>query len=83
MNISVSLLQGLLELVQEIENTDMLSGLYLKCFPNWLKLYCQKLDLCKKNKQKCGDDEHFDAIICLLSVSLDENKPNVELCQDA
>ena len=30
-----------------------------------------------------GDDEHFDAIISLLSISLDENKPNVELCQEA
>ena len=31
--VSVKLLQGILELVEENDNTEMLAGLYAQCFP--------------------------------------------------
>ena len=60
----------------------MLADLYLACFPSWLSKYCKMMADKKKNKQKMLDDPHYDAVIGLVSKSLDDNKDNVELCQE-
>lgn len=38
--ISVSNLQGLHKLVEETDNSHLLSDLYKNCFPKWLNDYC-------------------------------------------
>lgn len=69
-NISVSLLQGLYGLVSDTLNANLLSGMLQSCFPRWLKAYNKLLKKAKKEGRYQDDDEHFDAIIDLLSVSV-------------
>ena len=76
--IPVSLLIGLYELVEDTENTNMLTGMYEMCFPVWLYSYCQKIDQCKAQRIMMGNDDHFDAIISLVSVSVKDNEDNVD-----
>ena len=58
----------------------MLTGMYDMCFPEWLKSYTSVITSNKsKNKESfLGDDDHYDAIICLLAVSVKDNDQNVE-----
>ena len=81
--IAVTLLQGLNMLIEETSNTHILSELYEYCFPQWLTYYCADLDKCKQNKQKMSDDEHYDQIISLISISVDGDANNVALCKEA
>ena len=68
--IPVTLLHGLHQLIEETEESEMLQSMYDVNFPNWLRKYCTKLDECKRQKMVLGNDEHFDSIISLLSVSV-------------
>ena len=56
-----------------------MSVLYQKCFPLWLKEYCKKLDKAHKKRQKVTNDECFDAILSLISISVQEEDENVKL----
>ena len=76
-SIPVSLLIGLNQLVEETGCVSMLDDLYLKCFPNWMKKYSQKIDDCRTNNIVMGNDSHYDAIIQLLAASVMDNKPNI------
>jgi len=64
--------------VRDTEQTDMLAGMFEMCFPVWLRLYCEKLDHCKNTKQVMVNDEHYDAIVSLVAVSVKDNDQNVE-----
>jgi len=52
--------------------------MYEMCFPVWLYSYCQKIDQCKAQRIMMGNDDHFDAIISLVSVSVKDNEDNVD-----
>ena len=43
-------------------------------FPQWLRLYNEKIDFCKRQGTMMGNHDHFDAIIQLISVSVSEDK---------
>lgn len=77
--IPVSLIQGLNQLIDETENSSMLTGLYDMCFPVWLRVYSKKIDVHKKHGTTMDNHEHFDAIIALISVSVKNNQSNAEL----
>jgi hypothetical protein len=81
-SISVTLLKGLYELIEETDSCHLLSSLFEYCFPSWLKMYCAILEKCKKNKQKMSDDENYDSILSLLSISVKDNEKNVQLCKE-
>ena len=51
-------------------------------FPTWLRKYCGILEQCKIQKMVMGNDEHYDSIISLLSVSVQDNDTNVELVKE-
>jgi hypothetical protein len=78
----VSHLQGLYLLVEQTENCHMLSILYQKCFPLWLTKYCKKLDKASKNRQVVSNDDRFDAIIALISISVQDHDENVKHVYD-
>jgi hypothetical protein len=46
--IPVSLLVGLYELIEASEISSLLSGMFEMCFPVWLRLYCEKIEFCRK-----------------------------------
>ena len=58
----------------------MLTGMFDMCFPEWLKNYTAVIESNKSKKLNgfLGDDDHYDAIISLLAVSVNDNKDNVE-----
>ena len=60
----------------------MLEGMFEDNFPTWLEAYTKKLDECKRMGVKMGNDEHYDAIIQLLAISVNENDTNVELVKE-
>jgi hypothetical protein len=68
--IPVSLLVGLYELIEASEISSLLSGMFEMCFPVWLRLYCEKIEFCRKQHTQMGNHDHFDAIIRLLAVSV-------------
>ena len=80
--ISVTLLKGLYELIENTDSCHLLSTLFEYCFPSWLKMYCAILEKCKKNKQKMSDDENYDSILSLLSISVKGYAKNVQLCKE-
>lgn len=61
--IPVSLLKGLHELIEASEISSLLSGMFEMCFPVWLRLYCEKIEFCRKQHTQMGNHDHFDAII--------------------
>jgi hypothetical protein len=68
---------GLNQLVEETGSVSMLDDLYVKCFPEWMKKYSQKIDECKAQNIVMGNDPHYDAIIQLLAASVQDNIPNI------
>lgn len=80
--IPVSLLIGLYDLVEDTEMSSMLTGMYEMCFPVWLRLYCEKLDYCRSIHTVMGNDDHYDAIICLVSASVKNNIDNVDKVEE-
>jgi len=82
--IPVSLLKGLHELIEDTEKPDLVTGMFDSSFPQWLRLYNEKIEFCKKQGQQMGNHDHFDAIIKLLSVSItdDEEDENVQRMLD-
>ena len=69
----VNLLRGLHELVEKTKLSCILSSLFDACFPDWLRLYCHKLDFFSLNKIEIGNNDHYDAILKLLSVSVENS----------
>ena len=53
--------------------------MYELSFPVWLKEYCRILDDMARRKEVVGDRAHYDAIICLLALSVKDNLHNVTL----
>lgn len=82
--IPVGLLRGLHELIEDSSQRSLLSGLYESSFPQWLRLYNEKIDFCKKQNTQMGDHDHYDAIIQLISVSVtdEEDDENVQRLLD-
>ena len=68
--IPVTLLQGLYQLIEDTEDSEMLQSMFDVNFPTWLRKYCNILEQCKAQKMVMGNDEHYDSIISLLSVSV-------------
>lgn len=81
--IPVSLLKGLNELVEESENSDMLTGMFdNNSFSQWMRAYSKLVEVCKKQMVMMGNDEHYDSIIALLSNSVQGNPTNVQKVLD-
>lgn len=76
--IPVSLLLGLNDLIEETENSNLLSGMYDTCFPVWLRMYREKIEFCKRQEYQMGNDDHYDIIISLISLSVKDNPENVQ-----
>ena len=72
--IPVSLLKGLHELIEASEISSLLGGMFEMCFPVWLRLYCEKIEFCRKQHTQMGNHDHFDSIIQLLAVSVHDEK---------
>ena len=81
-NIPVTLLEGLHSLIETTKETQMLSVLYAdvtKAFPWWIKNIAVMIKKAEDNKAKFPDDAHYDAIIKLVSASVQgENNDNVK-----
>jgi hypothetical protein len=71
-------------LIEDTEQSGMLTGMFDMCFPEWLKTYTSVIASNRsKNKENyLGDDDHYDAIICLLAVSVKDNPENVQKVLD-
>lgn len=68
-------------MIDDTENAHILKGLFESCFPRWLRAY-EKLIIKKKNDGSMqDDDEHYDAIIKLLSVAAIDAE-NIEVLED-
>ena len=74
------LLKGLVFLVGETENYELLNPLY-EFFPQWIYDYCQLLVRCHRQGEVMGDDDHYDSIIQLMAYSV-QVEENVELLED-
>jgi hypothetical protein len=68
-----SLFQGLADLVHRTKMSCILTGLYEECFPDWLRLYCQQLDFFSINQIQIGNNSHYDSILRMLSVSVENS----------
>ena len=64
------MLSGLHELVRKTEQSDMLTGLFENCFPQWLRALLVRLNSARKIAVIYEDNAHFDSALGLLSVSL-------------
>jgi hypothetical protein len=80
--VSVSHLEGLHFLIEQTSNSHILEILYQKCFPLWIKKYCKKLDKAAKNRQIVSNDERYDMILALISISVDDNDQNIKLVKE-
>ena len=80
-SIPVALLQGLHQLIEETEDSEMLTPMFDSCFSTWIRTYEKKIKAAKKQKTLIGNDEHYDAVIQLLADSVNENDDNVECCK--
>ena len=66
-------------MVEATENSHLLSVLYQKCFPTWLDNYCDKLNEAYAKRQRVTNDERYDAVLALISISVQDDDENVEL----
>ena len=66
--IPAPLLIGLYELVKRTEQKWLLYPLFDSSFPKWLDLYMEKIK--GLNGKKPPNDDHFDAIIMLMSTAV-------------
>lgn len=74
------LLEGLHELIGGIGSPAMLTGMYDHCFPMWLRAYSEHRLVDRGSP--IGDDDHFDAVIKLVAVSVRNHLDNVEFLLD-
>ena len=81
-DIPVSLLEGLYELVQKSDQTELLRSLFETCFPNWLNDLRDHIVQKKKKNQVFTETLHHDAIIALLASAVKNDKENVELLME-
>lgn len=75
--IPAPLLKGLYELVSETEKAEMLTGLFENGFPSWFRMLFDKINACKRIGSNYEDNEHYDSIIALMSVSVKSSAANV------
>jgi hypothetical protein len=77
--IPISLLKGMCELVEDTEMYDLVTGLIKTNYRGWLKKYDEKIVTLRKRGSRMEDNEHYDSLIKLLSVSVtpEEEDPNV------
>ena len=61
--ISEAFFKGLFELVEDTKKYKMIQSLLKVCLPNWLGLYCHKLESCSTSNIEMGNDNHYDIII--------------------
>lgn len=52
----------------------MLVGLYENCFPVWFKSLNDKINICRKIAIIYENNDHFDAIIALMAVSVKDKE---------
>ena len=62
--------------------SSILDSLFENSFPAWVNKYVNILEQSQKDNDLFGNDEHFDSIICLLSVSFKDNAENIQRFQD-
>ena len=68
-------MKGLIDLIQDDEeNSQMLAPMFEMQFPVWLRTYCDLLDIKKAKNQIMEDNENYDAVIQLFSVSVFDQK---------
>ena len=80
----VRLFMMIYEIVNETNRNDILTPLFDSCFPEWIQLYNKMLIDYNPTLKKSNlpNNQHFDAIIMLLSESVEENDENVKLVAD-
>ena len=64
------------ELVAKTNKAAILENLYDKCFPNWIHMIEKKINE-RGNNSILGDNQHFDAIIALMSASVIDCNKNI------
>lgn len=75
--IPVSLLKGLFNLINETGMSNLLTGMYQTSFPKWLRQIDDEVDGYRTRKnENMPNNDHYDSIIKLLSVSVSDEKNN-------
>lgn len=76
--VPVTLIKGLYDLVKDTDMSQILDTLFENSFPAWIKKYVTILEQSQKDNDLQGNDEHYDSIMCLLSVSFKNNEDNIQ-----
>jgi len=58
---------------------DLLTPMFANAFSNWLEKYSELLEEYAESGKELGNDPHYDAVVKLLSVSVEENETNINL----
>ena len=64
------LIWALHDLVKETKKSEILNGLYDQFFPQWVKQLHNRVIACKKIGNVYPDNDYYDSVLALLSVSL-------------